>query len=799
MANKTVYPFGPEGRLPSGVGIVNDLKTGGADKALAAQQGVVIGNELERLNEGARLLDVNLSFLSRRNRSIGSSGTWTTSTDYKHVILGVIPGEIYRITANPDASTTYAFLTSSATPSSGGAVPFVSGTDKYSFPAGTTKEIVIPDTCMYLYIYSGTVASSGSGNQSRPASVVRVVPTPQSIEGFAEGFAEITGRLQLAWGYGYINASTGAMDNSGTSRAFTDYVDITGIKRIRYSRVLTTADSPTWGMAFYDSEKTYISGQASVGGASASGKRDTLLDVPEGAVYARFTCWESSRDSFYVVNANSLGELDVEAVNDLMKTGGVRERAVYPAMIYYMPSTSTTDNKGKPSATYYGTGAYSTPRFIAVRDRNIALTPGATRRLTIYEYDADFGFLGNTVLGEVAGGTRVAAVLTYSRTAYIKVRMTVDTSNTGDAKAALKVEGKFPEDWDVFNVRSLDSGYQNIAVSVRVTDPTCCDEETATVQDASEIRTDYGVICLPAQYTNTGRPTRLIIYCHGAAVNYASDASRFNSQDLEPEYWLKEGYAVMDVEGNPFDNTNEHICIPQAMECYVAAYKWAVEFYNLRRDGVFLGGRSMGGANTFNLMRRECPIPVIAACPNSAAPDSSFGYSEAARKAFCALHMGFVVPEGFTWSDGALTNAEIQVLSDNWDKYIKCCPELSACVNLPGKEEILSAMAGDARVALWSTLHMVAKCPVKLFGCNQDPSCVPSKTTALYYRMLMNAGQIAECRLFNTSLTANQHHYDTQDPNLRADITTSYGEELTNIPIVYIEMLAFWRRYEQGL
>ena len=44
MANSTVYPFGPGGQLPSGIGLVNDLKTGGADKALAAQQGVILSD-----------------------------------------------------------------------------------------------------------------------------------------------------------------------------------------------------------------------------------------------------------------------------------------------------------------------------------------------------------------------------------------------------------------------------------------------------------------------------------------------------------------------------------------------------------------------------------------------------------------------------------------------------------------------------------------------------------------------------------------------------------------------------------
>jgi hypothetical protein len=46
MANSTVYPYGTGGSLPASVGIINDLVTGGADKALAAQQGIVINEKI---------------------------------------------------------------------------------------------------------------------------------------------------------------------------------------------------------------------------------------------------------------------------------------------------------------------------------------------------------------------------------------------------------------------------------------------------------------------------------------------------------------------------------------------------------------------------------------------------------------------------------------------------------------------------------------------------------------------------------------------------------------------------------
>lgn len=47
MANKTVYPFGTNGTLPGSIAIINDLVTGGADKALSAEMGKELGQTLK--------------------------------------------------------------------------------------------------------------------------------------------------------------------------------------------------------------------------------------------------------------------------------------------------------------------------------------------------------------------------------------------------------------------------------------------------------------------------------------------------------------------------------------------------------------------------------------------------------------------------------------------------------------------------------------------------------------------------------------------------------------------------------
>lgn len=43
MGNKTVYPYGTGGQLPSGIAIADDLQTDRADVALSARQGKRLG------------------------------------------------------------------------------------------------------------------------------------------------------------------------------------------------------------------------------------------------------------------------------------------------------------------------------------------------------------------------------------------------------------------------------------------------------------------------------------------------------------------------------------------------------------------------------------------------------------------------------------------------------------------------------------------------------------------------------------------------------------------------------------
>lgn len=149
--NKTVYPYGTDGNLPSSIGIINDLTTGGADKALSAEQGKVIG---EMLQSSMQYPSDDMSSISAYDgkqfkadssqigKSLSSVSTYNTA-DYRN----------YRIPVKGAYSVTFRIYTSG---SNYGCL-FLDASDVVvsgvTFPTGTTpvmQTVGVPDGASYF-------------------------------------------------------------------------------------------------------------------------------------------------------------------------------------------------------------------------------------------------------------------------------------------------------------------------------------------------------------------------------------------------------------------------------------------------------------------------------------------------------------------------------------------------------------------------------------------------------------------------------------------------------------------------
>ena len=114
-------------------------------------------------------------------------------------------------------------------------------------------------------------------------------------------------------GVSYANGS----NITGTTTERTNYINVEGVSAIRYSRGTMASTTNQSGMAFYDSSRTFISGQRFVTGQS-TGYEDTVIQVPSNAKYARFTKWmDSSAEGFYLYKEMALNEI----VREMVSTG----------------------------------------------------------------------------------------------------------------------------------------------------------------------------------------------------------------------------------------------------------------------------------------------------------------------------------------------------------------------------------------------------------------------------------------------------------------------------------------------
>ena len=160
MAHTTVYPFGPDGQLPGGIGIINDLYTGGADRALSAEQGKVLNGKINSLSAK------DLSTLTEYQAYIGTEGNWNSGySNWKCKFLPVKSGETYVVQANATRSSYIAVLQSDSH-TNGTSPDYATGCSKVTISKGGYAEVSVPSDGAYLYIATVT-----NNNDCTPQSV----------------------------------------------------------------------------------------------------------------------------------------------------------------------------------------------------------------------------------------------------------------------------------------------------------------------------------------------------------------------------------------------------------------------------------------------------------------------------------------------------------------------------------------------------------------------------------------------------------------------------------------------------
>lgn len=364
------------------------------------------------------------------------------------------------------------------------------------------------------------------------------------------------------------------------------------------------------------------------------------------------------------------------------------------------------------------------------------------------------------------------------------------------------------------------TGYQNILVRIALdTMYSNLNGDPSNTYNGTTFACDNGILCLPENYDPNGEPVKLICFTHGHAVTYTNSSTAFNATDIKPEYWLSEGYAIFDMDGSVQGTfSGNHDYESGVVLSYDNAYKFITEHYNVRKDGVYTTGRSMGGGMQFLLAKRS-KMPIVASCP-MVPVSRPLGYVErsltgAQRKELLAT---YGVPQdeldAITWTTAAscyyqLSQAERDCIVNNQFRFAPFMPNF--CYNRPLTDEELCNISEGMNTknltkveAFYESVKnsvdtsVFRHIPFKIFTCVTDPT-VWYEECKFAGKVLANAGHIAEVHVYPTptdhTSQSSDHRFEINLENC-VTITNSKGVEVQNVPKVYIETLAFWRRFD---
>lgn len=292
-------------------------------------------------------------------------------------------------------------------------------------------------------------------------------------------------------GYG-IRFSTGEL-TSNSSLEHTDYIDVSKYSKLTYKRVASTQSSPIYGMAFYDTNKVYISGQRSVANVSAFGYEISDIDVPENAAYARFsTIKDTETHGNFALSGKSIIYAKVENIDkEIAENNAILGFKDNISLSFGISNTgnAVVFNTGDLTAStpYSATDYVDVSKYIKLYYRQIKVTASTTLGMAFYNSNKQFlsgvrGATGQESAGYMDG---LATVDVPENAVYARFTTRSDTVTYGEFAlngkskvlyAAKKyasefrknvIFGKCSSDWykahgDTYNAFTIDTLYSEM-------------------------------------------------------------------------------------------------------------------------------------------------------------------------------------------------------------------------------------------------------------------------------------------------------------------------------------------------
>ena len=340
------------------------------------------------------------------------------------------------------------------------------------------------------------------------------------------------------------------------------------------------------------------------------------------------------------------------------------------------------------------------------------------------------------------------------------------------------------------------SGYENFLVNVNcsIADDTL---STTAVQDSRDMQQDRCILSLPVNYTQNGEPVRLVICGHGTGWKCTAETT-IPWAGMKTNMLLKEGYAVLGCNGTPGELNGldlGHNCVPECYRSILAAYKYVIEKYNIKRDGVLTSGLSMGTYMTGQIALFT-EIPVLAQVFYGFSGEiwkAQFTYKAAVRERMCQK-FGFTGTAPTFTTNNPPSAAEKQYILDNIDKWSGYDVLLKGLTN----KAILSTfnvwpasstITDSDEAAIYNDAIVVGRPPCKFFVCDDDTTA-PKRWSEYMAKMIRNGGGYAEVRHY---ATGGHNEWGVGD---NITFTTKYGGDVTVNGSSY-EGLLFLQKFDK--
>lgn len=420
-------------------------------------------------------------------------------------------------------------------------------------------------------------------------------------------------------GTGYVRYADGTITDS-TNYSHTDYIDVGKYGQLAFKHYGATGAKSTinGGLAFYDENKTYISGvqnkcnQASAGYLSYY----SLVTVPDNAKYVRFTT---------ATNTSTYGEF---ALYGITKLWIAMQNNEISSLIEPNPVGAVVWEDIKGTGTYTKYNGWEKGYWTSSNEQGDSKY--MMRYWTFFTTESWAISKANKLLFEVPdtyciilqgfGGSNYATrEENYTITGRMVITLTeglryrmhlrqmdfdnMSASGRGSDQILAKLKLiPIPKHGLLKSRVSGGRDYFTVNINRAWPDQTATGKTNAEGSDSVDIQC---VIQVPTSYSPAKKAIPLIMFCHGASSNVTTTKWYENNANfnLLLDAFNDAGYAVFDVANtrNKDGGFYDWGCLP-LMEAYIKAWEYIKANYNVEKR-LYIFSDSMGTCACLNMLK----------------------------------------------------------------------------------------------------------------------------------------------------------------------------------------------------